>query len=90
MTISNATEEKVVRGVTRSEIFAGIACLISAGTLVFSLGVVYQQVQSQGERLDRVEQQVSTVVPDIAVMRTDIKYLVEQEQRRQRREDNAK
>ncbi len=90
MTTTKITAEKVVRGVTRSEIFAGLACALSTGTLIFSLGVTYQQVQSNSVRIERVEAQVGGIVPDLAVMRTDIKYLVEQEQRRQRREDSGK
>ena len=75
---------------TRSEAFAGIACLLSAGTLIFSLGITYQQVQANTSRLERVEGQVGNFVPDVAVIKADVRYLAEQEQRRQRREDGVR
>ena len=85
-----STPERAGRGVTRSEAFAGIACLLSAGTLIFSLGITYQQVQANTSRLERVEGQVGNFVPDVAVIKADVRYLAEQEQRRQRREDGVR
>lgn len=81
--------ERTDRRVTRSEAFAGVACLLSAGTLIFSLGITYQQVQANTARVERLEVQVGSFIPDVAVIKADVRYLAEQEQRRQRREDGV-
>lgn len=73
------------RKVTRSEWFAGAACVISAGSLVFSAGFVYGQTQENTRRITAVEGKVDPAVVDISSMKTSIDYLVAAERARQQR-----
>lgn len=77
------TEISMDRKISASEWFSGIACLISAGTLVFSAGIVYGQTQDNTRRLGILEGKVDVALPDIASMKSDIKFLVRAEERRQ-------
>ena len=78
----SSTEQKV----TRSEMFAGVACFLSACTLIFNLGVVWGQTQDNTRRITSLESKMDRAVPDIAGMKADIKFLVAAEQRRQAKE----
>lgn len=76
-----ATEKKV----TRSEWFAGAACIISGSSLIFSAGFVYGQTQENTRRVTELESKVDPAVVDIAGMKTSIDYLVAAERARQQR-----
>lgn len=76
-------EETMRRKISASEWFSGIACLVSGMTLVFSAGVVYGQTQDALRRISIVETKVDEALPDIASMKSDIKFLVRAEERRQ-------
>ena len=76
-----ATERKVTRG----EWFAGVACVISAASLIFSAGFVYGQTQENTRRVTELERKVDPAVVDISSMKTSIDYLVAAERARQER-----
>lgn len=80
MTVTAASVETKVN---RSEWFAGFACLLSAGTLIFSAGILYGQTQDNSRRIGIVEGKLDQAIPDIAAMKADIKFLVRSEERRQ-------
>lgn len=77
--MTTSTEQKV----TRSEVFAGIACVLSACSLVFNMGVVWGQTQDNSKRISTLEGKMDQAIPDIAGMKSDIKFLVVAEQQRQ-------
>ncbi len=72
---------------TRSELFAGAACILSTASLIFTGGVVYGQVQRNAQDIIDVKSDIRTKVDpavlDIAGMKSDIKFLVRAEERRQ-------
>lgn len=76
------------RKLTISEIMAGVSFILSAGSCLFTAGVIYGQTQDNTRRVAVLEQKVDQVVPDIAGMKSDIKYLVQAEISRQARRDN--
>lgn len=75
------TEQKV----TRSEVFAGIACFLSASTLAFNMGFVWSQTQQNTADIKELQIKMDAAIPDIAGMKSDIKFLVEAERQRQAR-----
>lgn len=76
-----ATERKV----TRSEWFAGAACVISASSLIFSAGFVYGQTQQNTTDIRDLQAKVDPAVVDISSMKTSIDFLVAAERARQER-----
>jgi len=80
------TPEQMSRKIGLSEWFSGFACLVSACTIIFSVGVVYGETRENTRRLGILEGKVDTAIPDIAGMKADIKYLVDAERRRQERD----
>ena len=78
---ATTTEHKV----TRSEIFAGIALILSAASLIFTAGIIYGDVQRNTKDIYEIKQKVDPALLDIAGMKSDIKFLVTSEERRQER-----
>jgi len=73
------------REVTRSEWFAGAACVISAASLIFSAGFVYGQTQQNTTDIRDLQAKVDPAVVDISSMKTSIDFLVAAERARQER-----
>ena len=78
---ATTTEDKV----TRSEIFAGIALILSAASLIFTAGIIYGDVQRNTKDIYEIKQKVDPALLEIAGMKSDIKFLVTSEERRQER-----
>ena len=86
---ATTTEHKV----TRSEIFAGIALILSAASLIFTAGIIYGDVQRNTKDIYEIKhkdiyeinKKVDPALLDIAGMKSDIKFLVTSEERRQER-----
>ncbi len=72
---------------TRSEIFAGAGFVMSAASLIFTGGIVYGDVQRNAtdivEMKTEIRTKVDPAVLDIAGMKSDIKFLVKAEEKRQ-------
>lgn len=73
------TEQKV----TRSEIFAGAAFLLSASSLIFTGGMIYGDVQRNTDDIREMKEKVDPALIDIAGMKSDLRFLVKAEERRQ-------
>jgi cell division protein FtsB len=63
--------------ITRAEWIAIAALVISILGGSFSLGVVYADVQSQGRRLDAVEQSNSALVQKVERIDANVSFLAE-------------
>lgn len=68
---------------TRSEIFAGLALILSAFSTIFTGGVMYGEVQRNTSDIAEMKLKVDPALVDIAGMKSDIKFLVRAEERRQ-------
>lgn len=75
--------QRAEKKVTRSEVFAGVAFILSAASLVFTGGVVYGDVQRQAQDISDLKAKVEPAVTDIAGMQSDIEFLVRAEEKRQ-------
>lgn len=75
--------QRAEKKVTRSEVFAGVAFILSASSLVFTGGVVYGDVQRQASDIADLKSKVEPAVTDIAGMKSDIEFLVRAEEKRQ-------
>jgi hypothetical protein len=84
--VTNATQ-RTEKKVTRSELFAGAALILSAASLIFTGGIVYGDVQRNANDIldmkSEIRTKVDPAVLDIAGMKSDIKFLVKAEERRQ-------
>ena len=79
----NSAIQRAEKKVTRSEVFAGGAFILSAASLIFTGGVIYGDVQRNSADIIEMKRKVDPAVLDIAGMKSDIKFLVKAEERRQ-------
>ena len=75
--------QRAEKKVTRSELFAGVAFILSAASLVFTGGIVYGEVQRNAADIADLKTKVEPALADIAGMKSDIKFLVKAEEARQ-------
>ena len=79
--------QRAEKQVTRSEIFAGAGFVMSAASLIFTGGIVYGDVQRNATDIldmkSEIRTKVDPAVLDIAGMKSDIKFLVKAEEKRQ-------
>lgn len=68
------TEEKAV---TRSEWIAGAAFLLSAGSIVWTGGVIFGQVQEHDRRIIAVEDKLDSIVPRIERIDANVAMLAQ-------------
>ena len=63
--------------VTRSEWIAGAAFVLSAGSMIWTGGVVYGQVQEHDRRIVAVESKLDNIVPRIERIDANVTILAE-------------
>lgn len=85
MTQQSDILEKAETGVKRAEWGVVISLIMSAGTLLFSAGVVYGSVTDQNRRLSVVENKLETQTLAITRIDANVSFLAERA-----REDRAR
>lgn len=73
----NDTIKAVRKSLTLTEIGVIVSLLTSSGVGVFTLGVVYGQVQNNSERLSTIEPKVDGVVAKIERIDANVAFLTE-------------
>lgn len=73
----NDTIKAVRKSLTLTEIGLIVSLLTSSGVGVFTLGVIYGQVQNNSTRLDKVEPKVDKVSGDIGSIQSNVKFLTD-------------
>ena len=71
----NDTIKAVRQSLTLTEIGVIISLLISSGVGVFTLGVVYGDVQSNKDRLAKIEPRVDTIAAKIERIDANVEFL---------------
>ena len=78
-------QEALVTNVTRAEWLAFLAFLVSIGSFIFGLGVVYADVQDHERRLSAQENKMEMLGPRVERIDANVAFLAERA-----REDRAR
>ena len=74
----NAVNESVRRSLTIAELGVIISLICSIGSLLFTAGIIYGDVQRQTDRLDVIEPKVETLGARIERIDANVTFLAEQ------------
>lgn len=74
----NAVNESVRRSLTIAELGVIISLICSIGSLLFTAGIIYGDVQRQTDRLNVIEPKVETLGARIERIDANVSFLAEQ------------